>query len=58
MARTAGIWITGTLASMIVGALVAAKIAAPLNPIAEFEGALAGALAFACLRLWIVQRST
>jgi len=49
-ARTIWIWITGVLASMIVGGLLGDRIN-PYGP-GGFFGVLAGPLIFTCARLW------
>jgi heme/copper-type cytochrome/quinol oxidase subunit 3 len=57
MARTIAIWIFGLLASAIIGGLVGSR----LEPMYSYDwgvwGALAGMLAFACLRLWLAAPS-
>jgi len=56
MARTIAIWVTGLLASAIIGGLIAARLEPPDAYEWGFPGALAGMLAFACLRLWLGAR--
>lgn len=56
--RTVGIWVFGLLASLIAGGLVGGKFSPGWGSEYELWGALAGALAFACARLWFVQSST
>ncbi len=54
--RTFGIWVFGLLASAIVGAIIGSKFEDLVYPRSEgFWGALAGMLAFACIRLWVGQ---
>ena len=55
--RTLAIWVFGVLASMIVGGIVGAQLDALnhdyVTSIRMVRGVLAGALIFACLRLWL-----
>jgi hypothetical protein len=53
--RTFGIWIFGLLASAILGALIGSKLGSEYNNDSGFFGLLAGAFAFACIRLWLGQ---
>jgi len=55
--RTFAIWVFGMLASMIVGGMIGAQLDALnhdyVTSMRMVWGALAGALIFACLRLWL-----
>jgi hypothetical protein len=52
--RTVAIWVFGILASMIVGGMIGFKLdPSPQGGGSLVSGVLAGAFAFACLRLWI-----
>ena len=50
--RTIGIWITGLLASSIAGGILGDAIDSGMSDGYGFLGAVAGALAFTCFRLW------
>jgi hypothetical protein len=54
MARTVAIWISGLLASAIIGGGIGSHVH-PYD--GEASGAVAGLLAFTCLRLWVRSRS-
>ena len=62
MARTIAIWVTGLLASAIVGAgigSITAGIGSRFHSDADtgaLVGTIAGAAGFACLRLWLRER--
>jgi uncharacterized membrane protein YfcA len=56
MVRTIAIWVFGLLASAIIGGFAGAHLSETYDA-ALFWGALAGMLAFACLRLWLATPS-
>jgi hypothetical protein len=56
MVRTIAIWIFGLLASAIIGSFAGAYFGGTYD-VAFLWGALAGMLAFACLRLWLAAPS-
>ena len=51
--RTVAIWVCGLLACAIIGGLIGSGLAPPYTYDWGVWGALAGMLAFACLRLWL-----
>lgn len=53
IARTFGIWVTGLIAAGSGGALLERLVYQSYDNVG---GAIAGALAFACLRLWMSER--
>lgn len=55
--RTVGIWVSGLLASAIIGGLTGSVFNQPFSTDMGVWGALAGMLAFTCVRLWLGQRS-
>ncbi|MGY3034755.1 hypothetical protein ACVIIV_003925 [Bradyrhizobium sp. USDA 4354] len=53
--RTFGIWVFGLLASAIFGGLIGDRLYTGIGTDGGFFGILAGAFAFACMRLWLGQ---
>ena len=53
--RTFGIWIVGLLVSAIFGGLIDDRLYTGVSNDLGFFGILAGAFAFACVRLWLGQ---
>lgn len=52
LARAIGIWLSGLLACGIVGGMAAEAVKYGSGP----GGAIAGLLAFTCIRLWATER--
>jgi len=55
MLRTIGIWVSGILASMIIGGAIGSLIV-PYPSDAPLSGFIAGAAAFTCMRLWLTEQ--
>ena len=55
-ARSIAIWVSGTIGCGIVGALIGDAMSTGFNSDAGFYGFIAGALLFACARLWLGDR--
>jgi hypothetical protein len=53
--RTLGIWVSGLLASALVGGLIGNKLGTDYSGDSAALGGIAGMCAFACVRLWLGQ---
>jgi hypothetical protein len=53
--RTLGIWVFGLLASLFIGAMIGSQFDHSYSSDMGVSGAIAGMLAFTCLRLWLGQ---
>lgn len=50
--RTLGIWTTGLIACALIGGVLGSLLMATPDSFYPIIGFVAGAMAFACLRLW------
>lgn len=54
--RTFFLWLTGILASAIVGSLVGGQLSTGYSNDGAFLGMIAGPLIFTCARLWLAPK--